>query len=183
MNGRKKVSRKWKILEVRTEGKHLWNGCGSEAGRSEKKRTVKPSTRTWKKGTRNQAGEKGETEEARAKTGTGKASVRQNREEKERKNRRLSSWKRKRNGRKKVERKWKRLEVRTEGKHLWNGCGSETGKSEKKQTVKLSTGTWKEGTRNQAGEKGETEKARAESGTGKAAVRQNRDEKERKNRG
>ena len=70
-----------------------------------------------------------------------------------------------------------------EGKHLWNGCGSETGKSEKKRTAKPSTGTWKEGMRNQAGDKGETEEARAESGTGKAAVRQNREEKERKNRG
>ena len=109
--------------------------------------------------------------------------MRRNREEKERKNRRLSSWKRKRNGRKKVEQKWKRLEVRTEGKHLWNGCGSETGKSEKKRTARLSTGTWKEGTRNQAGEKGETEEARAETGTGKATVRQNREEKDRKSRG
>ena len=32
---------------------------------------------------RNQAGEKGETEEARAETGTGKATVRRNREEEE----------------------------------------------------------------------------------------------------
>ena len=73
--------------------------------------------------------------------------------------------------------------MRTEGKHLWNGCGSEAGKSERKQTAKPSTGTWKEGMRDQAGEKGETEEARAETGTGKAAVRQNREEKERKNRG
>ena len=129
---------------------------------------------------RNQVGEKGETEEARAETGTGKATVRQNREEKERKNRRLSSWKRKVNGRKNVSRKWKIPEVKTEGKHLWNGCGSETGKSERKRTVEPSTGTWKEGMRNQAGDKGETEEARAESGTGKATVRRNREEKERK---
>ena len=81
--------------EVRAEGKHLWNGCGSEAGRSERKRTAKPSTGIWKEGMRNQAGEKGETEEARAETGTGEATVRRNREEKERKSRRLSSWKRK----------------------------------------------------------------------------------------
>ena len=74
-------------------------------------------------------------------------------------------------------------EVKTEGKHLWNGCGSEAGKSERKLTAKPSTGTRKEGMRNQAGEKGETEKARAESGTGKATVRQGREEKERKNRG
>ena len=62
---------------------------------------------------RNQAREKGETEEARVETGIGEAAVRQNREEKERKNRRLSSWKRKENGRKKVERKRKRPEVHT----------------------------------------------------------------------
>ena len=99
------------------------------------------------------------------------------------KNRKLSSLKLKVSGRKKANGKRIIPKVKTEGKHLWNGCGSETGKSERKRTVKPSTGTWKEGMRNQAGEKGETEKARAESGTGKAAVRQNREEKERKNRG
>ena len=112
---------------MRTEGKHLWNSCGSEAGKSEKKRTAKPSTGTWKEGMRNQAGEKGETEEARAESGTGKAAARRNREEKERKSRRLSSWKRKGRGRKKANGKRKIPEVKTEGKHLWNGCGSETG--------------------------------------------------------
>ena len=76
---------------------------------------------------RDQVGEKGETEEARAEAGTGKAAVRRNREEKERKNRRLSSWKRKGSGRKEAERKWKMQEAKAEGKHLWNGCGSETG--------------------------------------------------------
>ena len=101
----------------------------------------------------------------------------------ERKKQRPSSRKRKGSGRKKAERKWKRPEVRTEGKHLWNGCGSEAGKSERKRTAKPSTGTWKEGMRDQAGEKGETEEARAETGTGEAAVRRNREEKERKNRG
>ena len=109
--------------------------------------------------------------------------MRRSREEKERKNSRLSSWKRKRNRRKKVNRKWKIAEVKTEDKHLWNGCGSEAGKSEKKRTAKLSTGIWKEGMRNQVGEKEETEEARAETGTGKATVRRNREEKERKNRG
>ena len=73
--------------------------------------------------------------------------------------------------------------MKTEGKHLWNSCGSEAGKSEKKRTAKPSTGTWKEGTRDQVGEKGETAEARAEAGTGKATVRRNREEKERKNRG
>ena len=83
---------------------------------------------------RNQAGEKGETEEARAESGTGKAAVRRNREEKERKNRRLSSWKRKESGRKEVNRKWKIPEVKTEGKHLWNSCGSEAERDERKRT-------------------------------------------------
>ena len=72
---------------MRATGEHLWNSCGSEAGKSEKKRTVVPSTRTWKEDMRDQVGEKGETEEARAEAGTGKATVRRNREEKERKNR------------------------------------------------------------------------------------------------
>ena len=67
--------------EVRTEGKHLWNGCGSEAGKSERKLTAKPSTGTWKEGMRNQAGEKGETVEVRTETGTGKATVRRGRED------------------------------------------------------------------------------------------------------
>ena len=97
---------------------------------------------------RDQVGEKGETEEARAEAGTGKAAVRRNREEKERKNRRLSSWKWKASRRKKVSRKRKILEVKTESKHLWNGCGSEAGKSEKKRTAKPSTRIRKEGTRN-----------------------------------
>ena len=61
-----------------------------------------------------------------------------------------------------------------------NSCGSESGKGERKQTAKLSTGTWKEGMRNQAGEKGETEEAKVESGTGEATARRNREEKERK---
>ena len=137
----------------------------------------------------NQVGEKEETEEARAETGTGTAAARRTREEKERKSRRLSSWKRKTSGRKKGSRKRKILKVKrtkesgAEGKHLWNGCGSEAGKSERKRTVELSTGIRKEGTGNQAGDKEETEEARAEAGTREAAVRRNRVEKERKNRG
>ena len=111
---------------------------------------------------RNQVGEKGETEEARAETGTGKAAGRRNREEKERKDRRLSSRKRKGSGRKEAERKWKISEAKAEGKHLWNSCGSEAGKGERKHTVELSTETGKECTGNQAGENGEN--AGSESG-------------------
>ena len=65
----------------------LWER--SEEGRKETNR--KPSTRTWKEGMRDQAGEKGETGDAKAETGTEEATVRRNREEKERKKQRLSS--------------------------------------------------------------------------------------------
>ena len=65
----------------------LWER--SEEGRKETNR--KPSTRTWKESVRDQAGEKGETGEAKAETGTEEATVRRNREEKERKKQRLSS--------------------------------------------------------------------------------------------
>ena len=149
------------------------NSCGSESRKGKRKPSVVLSTGTWKEDMRDQVREKGETEEARAETGTGKAAVRRNREEKERKNRRLSSWKRKGSGRKEANRKWKIPRVRTKGKHLWNSCGSEAGKSEKKLTVEPSTKTWKEGMRNQVGEKGETEEARAETGTREAAVMRN----------
>ena len=51
-----------------------------------------------------------------------------------------------------------------EGQHLWNGCGSEAGKSERKQTAKPSPGTGKERTGNQAGENGESRGSESESG-------------------
>ena len=50
----------------------------------------------------------------------------------------------------------------------------------KETNRKLSTRIWKEGMRNQAGEKEETEEARAETDVGEAAVRRNREDKERK---
>ena len=61
-----------------------------------------------------------------------------------------------------------------------NSCGSESRKGERKPSARLSTRTWKEDMRNQVGEKGETEEARAEAGTGEAAVRRNRVEEEKK---
>ena len=51
----------------------LWER--SEEGRKETNREL--STRTWTEGMRDQAGGKGETEEARAETGTAEATVRQ----------------------------------------------------------------------------------------------------------
>ena len=83
---------------------------------------------------RNQAGEKEETEEARAETGIGEAAVRRNREEKERKNRRLSSKNRKRGGRKISGSKGDGPKARAKGKHWWNSCGSEARRDERKRT-------------------------------------------------
>ena len=140
----------------------LRNSCGSESGKGERKPSVEPSTRSRKEDTGNQVGEKVETAEARAEAGIGEATVRRNREEKERKDRRLSSRKRKGSGRKEAERKWKIPEAKVEGKHLRNSCGSESGKGERKHTVELSTETEKECTGNQAGENGEN--VRSESG-------------------
>ena len=96
--------------------------------------------------------------------------MRRNREEKERKNIRLSSRKQNRSGRKKAEGKRKNPEEKwtrgngKEGKHLRNSCGSETGKGERKHTAKLSTGIGKERTRNQAGENEENRRSESESG-------------------
>ena len=42
------------------EWDHLWNGCGSEAGKNERKPSVVPSTRTKMEYMRNQVGKNGE---------------------------------------------------------------------------------------------------------------------------
>ena len=78
---RKRIGRKKPEGESKREApeEQLWERI--REGRKETNR--KPSTGTWKESMRNQAGEKGETEEARAETGTGKATVRRNREEEE----------------------------------------------------------------------------------------------------
>ena len=88
--------------------------------------------------------------------------MRRRQEEPKGRNRRLSSWKRNGSGRKEMEGKRKIRKVKTGSKHLGNSCGSETGKSERKQTAKLSTRTGKEGTRNQAGENGEDVRSESE---------------------
>ena len=54
--------------------------------------------------------------------------------------------------------------TRREGKHSWNGCGSEAGRSERKRTAKLSTGTGVERMGNQAGENRESRRSESESG-------------------
>ena len=55
-------------------------------------------------------------------------------------------------------------EEKSEGKHLRNGRGSESGKGEMKHTAKLSTGTGTECTGNQAGKNGENRRIERESG-------------------
>ena len=55
-------------------------------------------------------------------------------------------------------------EARAEGKHLRSGCGSESGKGERKHTAKLSTGTGKECTGNQARQNGEDRRNESERG-------------------
>ena len=69
------------------------------------------------------------TEEERS---TGGTAVRGKREEGKRKNGRLSSQNQEDADGKKAEVKGKAQ--KTEGKHWWNGCGSETRKDERKQT-------------------------------------------------
>ena len=138
----------------------LWER--SEEGRKETNR--KPSTRTWKEGTRDRAGEKGETGEARAETGTAEATVRQKRGWRKGRNSGLSSRKRNESGRKEANGKRKTRKAKAGSEHLRNGRGSESGKGERKHTAKLSTGTGKESMRNQAGENGEDRRSESESG-------------------
>ena len=97
--------------------------------------------------------ENGEAE--RKNRSTEEATVRRRQEAGKERTVRLSSRKRNRRGRKKPEGKQKIPEVKTEGKHLRNSCGSESGKGERKHTETLSTGTGKECTGNQAGKNGE----------------------------
>ena len=96
--------------------------------------------------------------------------MRQKPEERKGRSRRLSSRKESRSGRKEAEAERKMPEKKgtqgtgREGKHLRNGCGSESGKGERKHTAKLSTGTGKECTGNQAGKNGENRRRESKSG-------------------
>ena len=64
----------------------------------------------------------------------------------------------------KAEEERKIPEARAEGKHLRSGCGSEAGKGERKHTARLSTGTGKECTGNQARQNGEDRRNESERG-------------------
>ena len=111
---------------------------------------------------RDQAGKNGESQEAKAERRTGEATVRRKREERKGRSSRLSSRKRNGSGRKEANGKRKTWKAKAGSEHLRNGRGSESGKGERKHTAKLSTGTGKECTGNQAGENGESQEAKAE---------------------
>ena len=106
----------------------------------------------------------GKAEKRKRNGSTGETADRGCREEGKGKSGKLSSQKQAEAIDKKAESRRKRPEVKTEGKHSWNGCGSEARKGERKRTAKLSTGTGKERTGNQAGENGENRGS--ESGNG-----------------
>ena len=78
--------------------------------------------------------ERGKPKERKQERGTEEATVRQKREERKGRNRRLSSRKRKVSGRKKAEIKRKIRKAKAGSKHLRNGCGSESGQDERKPT-------------------------------------------------
>ena len=120
---------------------------------------------------RDQAGEKGKSEEAKAEARTVKAAVRRKPEEKERKKQRLSS--------KMLKRKWtKESGSQAPAPEEKSKRGSpveqlrERSREGRKETNrKLSTGTRKECMRDQAGKNGESEEAKAEARTGKTTER------------
>ena len=132
----------------------------SRAGRKETNR--KPSTETGKEGMRNQAGEKGETEEARAETGTGKAAVMQNREGKERKTQRLSSEMLKRKRTKESGSQAPAPEEKSERGSPVEQLRERSREGRKETIRKPSTKTGKESMGNQAGLNGESKEAKAE---------------------
>ena len=120
----------------------------------------------------NQAEEKVESGEAeRTNRGTGVATERRGREEGKGRNRGLSSRKRTGSGRKKAEGKRKVPKAKARGKHLRNSCGKRIREGRKETNREPSTETGKEGMRDQAGENGESEEAKAEARTGKTTER------------
>ena len=129
-------------------------------GRKETNRKL--STKTGKEGMRDQAGEKGETEEARAETGTGKAAVMQNREGKERKTQRLSSEMLKRKQTKGSGSQAPAPEEESERGSPVEQLRERSREGRKETNRKPSTGTGKESMRNQAGKNGESKEAKAE---------------------
>ena len=111
---------------------------------------------------RDQAGEKGETEEARAETGTGKAAVMQNREEKERKKQRLSSEMLKRKRTKGSGSQAPAPEGKTKRGSPVEQLRERSRAGRKETNRKPSTKTGRERMGNQPGRNGESKEAKAE---------------------
>ena len=111
---------------------------------------------------RDQAGEKGETGEAKAETGTEEATVRRNREEKERKKQRLSSEMLKRKRTKGSGSQAPAPEERSERGSPVEQLRERSREGRKETIRKPSTETEKESMGNQAGKNGESKEAKAE---------------------
>ena len=123
--------------------------------------------------------ETGRTEEERS---TGGTADRGEREEGKGKNGRLSS----QNRAEADERKRKRGEspkAKAKGKHRWNGCGSETGKDERKQTGSRVREPGKKARETGPERTGKAREAKAEGRAGEATVRRKREERKGRNRG
>ena len=132
----------------------------------------------------NQAEEKAELGETERKNrSTGKATVRQDREEGKGRNRKLSSRKLKPKQTKEGRSQAERPKAKAQGKHLRNSCGKRIREGRKETNRKPSTRTGKEGMRNQAGDNGESEEAKAKTHTGKTPERWNREERKGRTEG
>ena len=107
--------------------------------------------------------------------------MRRKQEEEERKKQRLSSRRQNGRGRKEPEGKRKSPKAKAEGKHSWNSCGKRSEEGRKETNRKLSTGTGKERTGDQAGENGENRRSESRNGALRKPLR-GRDRKKGKRR-
>ena len=145
------------------KGDHLWNSCGSEAGKDERKPSESQVRELGENGWETSRGGTGKARKRKRRRGTGEATERQKREERKGRNRRLSSRKESGSGRKEAEAERKMLEGKVWQalvEQLWER--SEEGRKETNREP--STRTWKGSTGNRAEEKGESQGS--ESGEG-----------------
>ena len=103
---------------------------GNEQELSKQNRMKRTGNRAWKKGKKRRGRKEPSLDGSRCEANGQRA---------ERKKQKLSSWKRNRRGRKEPEGKRKTWKAKAGSEHLRNGRGSESGKSERKHTAKLST--------------------------------------------
>ena len=157
--------------EGKLKGDHLRNSCGSEAGKDERKQTESQVHRTGKMAWETRPGRTGKTVKARAEAAHRGSHCEAELGSAERKKQRLSSemlrWKRTKGSGSQAPIPEERSKREAPVERLWER--SREGRKETNR--KLSTGTGKESMRDQAGEKGESEEAKAEARTGKTAER------------